>query len=201
MNQWANPRMVCSDVNESAKLSGAKSLTLKVDMVTEKTHLSPVVDLDRCSLITTSNRINKWPGGPNAYGQQADIDTTQDVSVLPYGDQNDAVYITRLARLIKESRSLRVDFQMSRPPESEIRLYYRVFSNGSNDSLDSVGWTLMPAALQYDSAPSEEILWKDFYYEVSGLNFNAFQLKFVLRSTNQARVPLIADLRAIALAT
>ena len=201
MNQWANPRMVCSDVNESAKLSGAKSLTLKVDMVTEKTHLSPVVDLDRCSLITTSNRINKWPGGPNAYGQQADIDTTQDVSVLPYGDQNDAVYITRLARLIKESRSLRVDFQMSRPPESEIRLYYRVFSNGSNDGLDSVGWTLMPSPLQYDSAPSEEILWKDFYYEVSGLNFNAFQLKIVMRSTNQARVPLIADLRAIALAT
>ena len=101
MNQWANPRMICSDVNESAKLSGAKSLTLKVDMVTEKTHLSPVVDLDRCSLITTTNRINSWPGGPNAYGQQADIDTTQDVSVLPYGDQNDAVYITRLARLIK----------------------------------------------------------------------------------------------------
>ena len=59
----------------------------------------------------------------------------------------------------------------------------------------------MSPPLQYDDAPSEEILWKDYYYETSGLNFNAFQLKIVMRSSNQARVPLIADLRAICLAT
>ena len=137
------------------------------------------------------------PGGPDAYGQQADIDRDQDVSTLPFGDQNDAVYVTRLARLIRESRSLRVDFQMSRPPESEVKIYYRAFSTGSNDDINSIGWTLMPAPLQYDSSPSEEILWKDYYYEVSGLNFNAFQIKIVMRSSNQAKIPLIADLRAI----
>ena len=161
-----------------------------IDLSTEKSSLSPVVDLDRCSLITTTNRINKWPGGPDAYGQQSQIDTTQDVSQLPFGDQNDAVYIT-----------LRVDFQMSRPPEAEVRIYYRVFNSGTNEDVDSRGWTLMQLPLQYDSSPSEEVLWKDYYYEVSGLNFNAFQIKIVMRSTNQARVPLIADLRAIALAT
>ena len=201
LNIFANPRMVCSEVNELAKLNGEKSLTMLIDLSTEKSSLSPVVDLDRCSLITTTNRINKWPGGPDAYGQQSQIDTTQDVSQLPFGDQNDAVYITRLARLIRESRSLRVDFQMSRPPESEVRIYYRVFNSGTNEDVDSRGWTLMELPLQYDSSPSEEVLWKDYYYEVSGLNFNAFQIKIVMRSTNQARVPLIADLRAIALAT
>ena len=118
--------MVCSEVNELAKLNGEKSLTMLIDLSTEKSTLSPVVDLDRCSLITTTNRINKY--GPDAYGQQSQIDTTQDVSQLPFGDQNDAVYITRLARLIRESRSLRVDFQMSRPPEAEVRIYYRVFN-------------------------------------------------------------------------
>ena len=193
--------MVCSQVNEDAKLSGAKSLTMKIDLSTEKSSLSPLVDLDRCSLITTTNRINEWPGGPDAYGQQATIDRDQDVSTLPFGDQNDAVYITRLARLIRESRSIRVDFQMSRPPESEVKIYYRVFNSGTNEDINAGGWTLMPVPLQYDSSPSEEILWKDYYYEVSGLNFNAFQLKIVMRSSNQARVPLIADLRAIALAT
>ena len=201
MNFFDNPRMICSEVNELAKLSGTKSLTMRIQLSTEKESLSPVVDLDRCSLITTMNRINKWPGGPEAYGQQNNIDTSQDVSVLPFGDQNDAVYITRLARLARESRSIRVDFQMSRPPQSEVRVYYRVFMTGSGDDVDSVGWTLMPAPLQYDDSPSEEILWKDYYYETSGLNFNAFQLKIVMRSSNQARIPLIADLRAICLAT
>ena len=90
---------------------------------------------------------------------------------------------------------------MSRPPEADVRIYYRAFSTGTNEDLDSIGWVQMDKPLQYDDSPSEEILWKDYYYEVSGLNFNAFQLKFVLRSSSQARVPLIADLRAIALAT
>ncbi|AHB80936.1 virulence associated protein [Synechococcus phage S-MbCM100] len=201
LNLFNNPRMICSEVNELAKLSGQKSFTMKVDLSTEKDTLSPVVDLDRCSLITTSNRINQWPGGPDAYGQQSQIDTSQDVSTLPFGDRNDAVYITRLARLIRESRSLRIDLQMSRPPEADVRIYYRAFSSGTNDDFDSIGWTLIDTPLQYDASPNEEILWKDYYYEVSGLNFNAFQIKIVMRSSNQARVPLIADLRCIALAT
>jgi len=201
LNFFPNPKMVCSEVNENSKLDGQKSLTMLIDLSTTKSSLSPVVDLDRCSLITTSNRINEWPGGSSPYGQQGQIDRTQDVSQLPLGDQNDCVYITRLARLIRESRSLRLDFQMSRPPESDVRIYYRAFSTGSNDDIDSIGWTQMNKPLQYDDSPSEEILWKDYYYEVSGLNFNAFQLKIVLRSSSQARVPLIADLRAIALAT
>ncbi len=201
LNFFSNPRMVCSEINENAKLDGQKSLTMLIDLSTTKSSLSPVVDLDRCSLITTSNRINEWPGGSSPYGQQSAIDTSQDVSLLPLGDQNDCVYITRLARLIRESRSLRLDFQMSRPPESDVRIYYRAFSTGAADDIDSIGWTQMNKPLQYDDSPSEEILWKDYYYEVSGLNFNAFQIKIVLRSSNQARVPLIADLRAIALAT
>ncbi len=201
LNFFPNPKLICSEVNELAKLDGQKSLTMAIDLSTTKSTLSPVVDLDRCSLITTSNRINNWPGGPSPYGQQGQIDRTQDVSTLPFGDQNDCVYITRLARLIRESRSLRVDFQMSRPPEAEVRIYYRAFSTGTNDDINSLGWTLMPLPLQYDASPSEEILWKDYYYEVSGLNFNAFQLKIVMKSTSQARIPLIADLRAIALAT
>jgi hypothetical protein len=201
LNIFDNPRMVCSEVNENAKLDGEKSLKLLIDLSTTKETLSPVVDLDRCSLITTTNRINEWPGGPQPYGQQGLIDRTVDVSKLPIGDQNDCVYITRLARLVRESKTLRVDFQMSRPPESEVRLYYRAFQAGTNDSEDSLGWTLMALPLQYDSSPSEEVLWKDYYYEVSGLNFNAFQVKIVLRSSSQAKIPLIADLRCIALAT
>ena len=138
LNIFDNPRMVCSEVNENAKLDGEKSLKLLIDLSTTKETLSPVVDLDRCSLITTTNRINESIGGPQPYGQQGLIDRTVDVSKLPIGDQNDCVYITRLARLVRESKTLRVDFQMSRPPEAEVRLYYRAFQVGTNDSEDSL---------------------------------------------------------------
>ena len=60
LNQFDNPRMICSEVNELAKLNGGKSFTMRIDLSTDKASLSPVVDLDRCSLITTTNRINEW---------------------------------------------------------------------------------------------------------------------------------------------
>ena len=206
LNALAAPAMVASKINEQNKLDGNKSLKMALTLTTEKDTLSPCIDLDRLSMITTSNRINWWPGGPAPYGQQGQIDRTMDVSVLPTGDQNDAVYITRLARLGSEARSLKVDFQITRHPSTEVRVYYRAFKAGDTADPNTVGWTFIGAPIstlqqQYDSTPTDEILWKDYAYETKGLNFNAFQIKIVMKSWSQARVPLIADLRAIALAT
>ena len=207
-NQFTTPQMVCSKINEENKLDGNKSLTMAIQLTTEKSTLSPAIDLDRASLITTTNRINDWPGGASVYGQQSQIDRTQDVSLNPYGDQNDAVYITRLARLGREARSLKIDFQVTRHPATELRIYYKAFKVGDATDPNTIGWTQMglPTSNEnlgeaYDTTPTEEYLWKDYTYEARGLNFNAFQVKIVMKSRNQARVPLIADLRAIALAT
>ena len=198
--------MIASKVNEQNKLDGNKSLTMAITLTTEKSTVSPCIDLDRMSLITTTNRVNMWPGGPSPYGQQGDIDRTQDVSTLPTGDQNDAVYITRLARLGSEARAVKVDFQITRHPQTEVRIYYRAFKTGDNADPNNVGWSPIGDPIttlnqDYDTSPTDEYLWKDYAYEKKGLSFNAFQLKIVMRSKNQARVPLIADLRAIALAT
>ena len=179
---------------------------MALTLTSEKDTISPSIDLDRVSLITTTNRINKWPGGPSPYGQQNAIDRSRDVSTLPQGDQNDAVYITRLARLGSESRTLKFDFQITRHPDTEVRLYYRAFKTGDNADPTTIGWTSVGDPIttlnqQYDITPTDEYLWKDYSYEVKGLSFNAFQVKIVMRSKNQARVPFIADFRAIALAT
>jgi len=207
-NIFSSPQMIASKVNEDNELDGNKSFTMAVELTTEKPTLSPCIDLDRTSLICTTNRINMWPGGPNVYGQQNQIDRTQDVSTFPIGDQNDAVYITRLARLAKEARSLKVDFQIARHPTTEVKIYYRAFNTGDAADYNTLGWTIMPlptsninAAEAYDTSPTDQFLWKDYSYEVRGLSFNAFQVKIVMRSKSQANVPLIADLRAIALAT
>ena len=207
INQFNAPQMICSKINEQNKLDGNKSFNMAITLTTEKDTLSPCIDLDRMSLITTSNRVNWWPGGPEPYGQQNNIDTTQDVSTLPQGDQNDAVYVSRLARLGSEARSLKIDFQTTRHPSTEIRIYYKAFKTGDATDPNTIGWTYVGDPIQsanavdYDTTPTDEYLWKDYPYEVRGLNFNAFQIKIVMRSKNQARVPLIADLRAIALAT
>ncbi len=200
-NFFPNPKLIASQINENNKMEGAKSFTMQIQLATDNINLTPVIDLDRCSLITTSNRINYWPGGSAAIPSQANIDRAGDTSTDPTGDQNAAVYLTRLARLAQESRTLKLAFQITRSADAFIYPYYKVFTFGASTRPEDVDWTPFPENINYDTTPSEEILWKDFEYEVTGLNFNAFQVKLVMKSKNQSSVPFIADLRATALAT
>ena len=53
--------MIASKVNETAKLSnipGSKSMNLTLSLGTVDTRVSPVIDAQRVSVITTSNRVN-----------------------------------------------------------------------------------------------------------------------------------------------
>ena len=199
-NYFNNPRIICSQINEDNKLEGNKSFTMRIDMSTEKDNLTPVVDLDRVSAITTSNRINRWPGGQQVLGLQADIDTTADVSLLPAGDQNEAVYITKIARLSNLSRSIRIMIAMMRFGDSNIKLYYRIQKPGSDKIMDEIGWVSIPLP-EIGATNVGEEEWEDFEYTVTGEEFQAFQIKIVMTGTNQAKVPLVKDMRAIAFAS
>ena len=199
-NYYDNPRIICSQINEDNKLEGNKSFIMRIDMASEKDNLTPVIDLDRVSAITTSNRINKWPGGQQVLGLQADIDTTADVSLLPAGDQNEAVYITKIAKLSNISRSIRLMISMKRYGDANISVYYRTQKPGSDKMVEEIGFTKVPIP-EVGSTNVGEEEWEDFEYTVEGEEFQAFQIKIVMTGTNQAKVPLVKDLRAIAFAS
>lgn len=58
INQYASPRVIGSEVNESNFLSGDKSLTFSCQMSTTNDSVSPVIDTHRTSLVCIHNRIN-----------------------------------------------------------------------------------------------------------------------------------------------
>ena len=95
-NYFASPRIVCSQVNEGEELNGQKSLRLECALASSVDNVSPYIDLDRVSLITTSNRVNN-PANPT-------------LSKQPTGDPHSAVYLTKVARLTNTSRSIKVMF-------------------------------------------------------------------------------------------
>ena len=133
-----------------------------------------------------SSRINN-PADPNT-------------AKLAFGDEHEAVYITKVADLTNPSSSIKVMFAGFRPPNTFIKPLYRVLPVGSTDSIDTQGYQFFPTgdASIPDTTETEEFF--DYEYEVSGLNFSAYQIKLVLVSPNQALVPLLKDFRAIALA-
>jgi len=184
-NYLTSPKLVCSAINESEELDNAKSLRLDVTLRSNNPNISPVIDTDRLSAILVMNRINK--------------PASDDSSLLAVGDENDAVYITRVANLTNASGAIKLIFTAWRPPNTEIKVLYRVRPQGSTSSIETFGFEYFPAPASIPST-SELRVFREYQYEVSGLSFDQYQIKVVLQSTNQAYSPIVQDIRAIALA-
>ena len=185
-NPLTSPQLICSSINESSELSGAKSFRMDLTLTSNKGNISPVIDTDRMSITCVSNRINN-PSDPNT-------------AKLAVGDEHDGVYISRVANLTNPSGSIKVYFAGFRPPGSEIKVLYRVRPVGSTDPISKLGYEFFPSTAASVPAATESEIFNEFEYEVSGLSFDQYQIKIVFVSSNQAYSPIIKELRAIALA-
>jgi hypothetical protein len=208
-NYFDTPRVICSRVNELENVSdflGRKSFTMELNLTTTDTKVSPVVDLDRINIITTNNRINK---------PIEDVRTDPRVNSL-YDDPHAAIYVTKVIRLDKGATSLKVYLDAFRDSSNEIIAMYRLLRADSPasqqlfeffpgwDNLNQDGVVIDPKS--NSGKPDEKILASaseaDFHsYEFSTPDvpiFNGFQIKLIMTGTNQAIVPKIRDLRAIA---
>ena len=57
-NYFPATKLVANQLNEINRMNSVKSLTLELNLDSEVSHLSPVIDLTRCDMITTANIIN-----------------------------------------------------------------------------------------------------------------------------------------------
>ena len=185
-NQFAAPALICSEINESSELSGAKSFRMDLQLKSLEPNISHVIDTDRLSAILVTNRINS--------------PTATDSALKSVGDEHDAVYITRVANLAYPSGSIKLMFAGYRPPNTTIKVLYRVRPVGSSSSIDTYGFSYFPTTGATIPATTDRKIYYDYEYEASGLNFDQYQIKILFVSSNQAYVPIIKDLRAIALA-
>jgi len=206
---FLEPRMVASKVNETAQLGslpGEKSLTIDMQLSTDNENVSPVVDVFKSSILTSSSRINSPIGNYATSNRANSID-----------DPHDNLYLTKVIKLENPATSLKVLFAAFRPPASDIRVLYRLF-RADGDSIDKV-FELMPGFDNLDSSglvieaknnsgrpdrnivPSLENQFVEYEYTVDDLPpFTGFQIKVDIASTNQAQDPELLDFRAIAVA-
>ena len=183
-----NQKIICSKINEDTKLNGSKSLIYEVNMTSDNPNISPIIDLDRTSLITTSNRINN-------------IDISIADSRKAAGDKNKAIYVSKFVELANPSNSLKVMFSANLHPYTDIKVLYKVVPIGTTLSVDEIGFEYFNTTGGPDSAiaKTERFELHDFDYTVNSLNFTAFQIKIIMTSQNQAYIPVIKDFRVIAL--
>ena len=215
--EFTSPRMIASKINEQNQLTtlpGNKSLTMELVFSTADINVSPVVDVDRVSLITTTNRVD------NPVTNFADDERVN----TPLADPNSAVYLSKRVNLENPATFLQVKLAAYRHPSADIRVMYRLYRLDGIDSeqpfelfpgydnlTDTTGDGFGDQVIDVKNnngrpdklvAPARFVdEFKDYQFTASNLaEFNGFEIKIVMTSTNQAYPPKVRELRAIAFA-
>jgi len=214
-NYLTTPRTVASTVNAAnslAALPGEKSLQLRLFLSTSDSRVSPVVDGQRCSIITVSNRVNNVID-----------DYATDSRVKSYKEDPTACqYITKELILENNATSIKVMVDAHIHLDSDIRAFYAISdqegfepiftpfpgysnlnvrgevinknkNNGQSDKLvsKSNAYGFNASTLQF----------KEYTFSVDRLpTFRTYRVKIVMTSNSQVYVPRIRDLRVLALA-
>jgi len=189
------PQMVASDINQTNEMSGNKSLFVQLDLNSENTKLSPVIDTQRMSAFTIQNRLNQ----PTTSNTPNFVDDDQ-----PSGSSSAAVYCTRPINLENPSTAIEVRLTQNVRSTSSVRVFFRATSSEEVRNIDDLGWTAFNGDGSEDTTvtPAEDAgTYKEYKYSTSAISeFTAFQIKIVMKGTNSAYPPVIKDLRGIALA-
>lgn len=121
---------------------------------------------------------------------------TSFVSELYNGGTAESKTITKVVTLEKMSAGFRVIVEMNIPNECEVDMYYRVGLRHDAISLTNTMWTKREISYKKTASETE---FTEYEYNITNLdNFDEFQFKFVMRSTNTAVCPKMKNLRIIA---
>ena len=197
-NYYNTPRVIASAINEERQMVGAQSGQLQFTLSSTSDNLSPVIDQDRMSIVTTGNRVTDFDGTFDKEFFFND-DSDYDIGSSPKQDFNGANYITKLITVANECTSLRIDFAAYNSSETDIDVYVKLLTGDETNPGDQ-SWEEL-TAVDY-SGSKNEFDFIDYTYQkdLSGKQFTQYQIKLRMRSRNAAVVPIIKDLRCIALA-
>jgi hypothetical protein len=217
INYFNSPRIVASKINEQNQLTtlpGNKSFTMELVLGTQDQNVSPVIDVDRLAVITTTNRLD----------QRITNYPDDDRVNQRFGDPNAAVYITKRVDLENPATYLQVRFAAYRDATSDFRVLYRLFrpdtlsqeaqfelfpgyDNMTDTTGDGFGDQVIDPKLNNgkpdrfvpDSRNSDDF--RDYQFTAKDLpEFVGFEIKVIMTGTNQAYAPKVRDFRTIAFA-
>ena len=184
------PLSVYNRDEEISLLSSNKSLKIQGTLNTSVNHLSPVIDMNQIGAMLIRNRIN-YPSilSENTYSNDEIEQTKKTFSR----------YINRTVSLNDPALTLKVWFDVIKPLNGDVLVYYRVVNADSGlTDINKYDWVEMNK-VRY--APPGGSLYREEEYEInlSSTPFILFQVKLVMVSKNESEVPAIKNLRALAI--
>ncbi len=213
INYFDSSRIIASKINESTYLTGIpanKSISLNVNLTTSDSRVSPTIDLSNNSLVLISNKINN---PISDYIKDPRVNTISD-------DPNLFSYISNQIILDNPASSIKVLLDAYIHNDSDIRLLYSIGENNNTFTLFPGYGNINPdnqssiSLENNDGSPDLKMTkqdrfisnptpsdFKDYTFTANLSNtFKQFRIKLIGTSKSQAFVPIIKNLRVIALA-
>jgi len=192
----ANDSAETAEINDPAGISD-KSLEMNINLTSNNSNVSPMLDLQRASMSLITNVIDK----------QDSAETTGFNVPLVYKAENTpdgshaARHITRVISLNDDSVGLRVLLEANIPNAADFQLYFR--TSTSDEVISDKSYVLVTPE-NTNPKDSNPRIFREYRYLIGGQGgdlpaFTRYQLKIVMQSVNQAQVPVFQSLRAIAL--
>ena len=185
--------------------AGTTSGLLHVDaeFTSESDYLSPVIDLDRISIVAEDNVIGTLDASTNsadALDTESVIDSNGDDTELLAGHGNAlSRYITREVELNNASDQVNIVINATKPnDQSEILVYIR--TKTGDEPINTVAFEKIAASNSIPVSSSNEFGEVEYVYGGDGVvePFSSFQVKIVFTAESTAFAPLVKDFRAIA---
>ena len=130
--------------------------------------------------------------------------TQRELYVDEIASQNSSTYskyVTNKVNLANPSNFIRIKFAGNVPQDADFEIWYRTSSVGSTESLNEKPYIQMSADADIIKAENWTEQFIDMSYSANDVaNFDAFQVKIVMKSSNSSAVPRMKDLRIIACA-
>ena len=208
INILNSPRIIASRVNETNNssitvLPGDRSFNMQVDLSTDNSLVSPVIDTQRLSAILTSNRVDNMV---------SNYITDNRVGLIKE-DPNSCQYISKENVLETSATSIKILVDALIDDTNDIRAFYAVNDDPGFDpvfnpfpgynNLDAQGQVIDPSQNdgKSDSLVDSSTQFTEYSFTIQDVpSFKAFRIKLDMTSSNQAKVPRIKNLRVITLA-
>ena len=210
------PLLAASDVNVQKSLvpNGiTNGLTINTQFSTNDPNLSPYIDVTDCTTNLVRARLNN-PIDNYAEDPRVNFDV---------GDPHSAIYISRRVDLENPASSLKVLTTAYRDETADMRVLYKIFGADSTGATEPT-WELFPGfpnmrdttgngfgdevidTSKNEGLPNRRVRpsllgeFLEYEYEINDLEeFTSFQIKIVFSGTNEAKAPILDNIRAIAL--
>lgn len=213
------PFLISNPYNEGTGSRPDQSVNLYVALTTKDSNVAPVIDLQRASLNVVHNMVD-YADSTGVYGTNLPIGNDSSIDeTQPNIINGSARWISRPATVSQSARGLKVQLDAYRPVDTDFDLYYRVLSQGEDISIRNKNWVKAnknEPASNYNTLRRirrSEITVQNFEFLIGGNYlgrsfddynvtfdpFDTYQIKIVMKSKSSAVVPVIKNLRIIAL--